>query len=366
MAKMSFIDPYEPCFCGSGNKYKFCCKNKPVKLFHNPNESFIYGQRNKKKLSFCLHEDDNCSGGIIKSHSIQNNKILSTLAVNSHVYVVDFNAQNFGGIDIKPKGKKEATVSNCFCKYHDTTIFRDIELKDYNYEAKQNYLYAYRAFSKACFSRMDMLNTQQVLFEANHIMFEQKIFADSIRGAMRDAKEDEKTRHILNIALDKQDWNIFETVSITLEYEIKFATSYVSPISYDLKGQEINDLWNTTAIMKNIYVTMFPENGKSYILISWLRDDADTFKDLKEQFQMLQTKEEVMFRTFNNMVICQSDNFALSPMLVNSWDEETKKFFLAQLAALFLSNKNGNISIQIEKNLISFPSKINLFQELCI
>lgn len=28
--KMTPIDIYSPCFCGSGKKYKFCCANKPI------------------------------------------------------------------------------------------------------------------------------------------------------------------------------------------------------------------------------------------------------------------------------------------------------------------------------------------------
>lgn len=93
MKKKQIVDPYEPCLCGSGKKYKFCCYLKPEKEFHNSNESYIYVERHKKKLEFCLHVDCNCSGKIIRSHSFQNNKILSKLSVKGHVYCVGYNAK---------------------------------------------------------------------------------------------------------------------------------------------------------------------------------------------------------------------------------------------------------------------------------
>ena len=43
---------------------------------------------------------------IIKAYSIQNNKILSKLAIDGHVYVAEFNANKFGGLDFKKVWKK--------------------------------------------------------------------------------------------------------------------------------------------------------------------------------------------------------------------------------------------------------------------
>lgn len=155
--KKQLIDPYELCPCGSEKKYKFCCYQKKDMVFHNSNEVIAYVRKNKLKLSFCLHADEHCSGEIIKSNSIQNNKILSKLSVNSHVYSAGFNVNNFGGADLKRCGKKEATISTCFCLHHDTELFKNIELVDYKYTSEQNFLYAYRAFSKTYYDKKDEL-----------------------------------------------------------------------------------------------------------------------------------------------------------------------------------------------------------------
>ena len=87
--KKVISDIYIPCPCGSGKKYKFCCYGIEDKKFHSPNELYMYVVKQKNKKAFCIHNDEKCHKEIIKAHSIQNNKILSKLATDGHVYVAD-------------------------------------------------------------------------------------------------------------------------------------------------------------------------------------------------------------------------------------------------------------------------------------
>ncbi len=163
-------------------------------------------------------------------------------------------------------------------------------------------------------------------------------------------------------ALDNKDYAVIETVTITLDYEIKFATCYMCPITYDLMGNRINDIWSVDDPMKNIFVNMFPENGKAYILISWLKSDSQDFQQLKEQFVKLQKNKELLINTLNNLVACESDNFAISPEIVEGWDMDTKEFFLSEFVSFILQSSTGSVGEIVEKNLISFPCKFNLFK----
>lgn len=47
-------------------------------------------------------------------------------------------------------------------------------------------------------------------------------------------------------------------------------------------GKQINDPWDMTTPRKNIFVNIFLEAGKSYILISWLRSDSAYFVNYKK------------------------------------------------------------------------------------
>lgn len=364
MKKIQLVEPYEPCLCGSGKKYKFCCYGKPSKKFHNAKESYVVIQQNKKKSEFCLHEDCNCSGKIIKSHSIQNNKILSKLSVNNHVYVAAYNAEELAGCDLKLYGKNEATTSYCFCSHHDNEIFMDIEHKNYEYTDRQNLLYAYRAFSKAYFDKIDKRNADIYEFQnCQEQVLSNKGIIDNIRGTIIDVEEFNTIKDLFNKAIDNNDYSIIETVTITLDYEIKFATSYLSPVSYDFRGNQINDPWDMAKPRKNIFVNIFPENGKSYIIVSWLKKDSKDFKLYKDQLLKLQGDKEKFYNTMNNMIACQSDNFAFSPQLIDSWDKETLESFKYEFVSfLFGTQSIKNIGIEIEKRLVDFKCKFDLFK----
>lgn len=353
-------------FVGVVKSINFVAIKKKDKEFHNSHESMTYVMKNKKKLLFCLHEDCNCSSQIIKSHSIQNNKILSKLSVNNHVYTISTDPNQIMGVDIKKCGKNDATTSTCFCLNHDTDIFKPIELKDYEYSEEQNFLYAYRAFSKAYYDKLDEQAAQQCIFAACPNRYIELGLVGRMRGTTIGVQENEAIRLYLNKALDERRFSAVETITITFDFEIQFATSYMCPMSYDLMGNQINDVWSMKDRMKNIFVSMFPENGKSYVLISWLDIDAISFLEVKEQFKSLRdnSNKRFLINTLNNMVACQSDNFAFNPKYFESWDKETKDNFLNEFKSFLIGSKNiENIGLEIEKRLVIFPCKFNLFKK---
>lgn len=312
-----------------------------------------------------MYSNGDCRGDIIRAHSIQNNKILSKLASDGHVYVPDFNQDKFGGVDLKKKGRNEATTATCFCKYHDTELFKDIELREYQYEEKQNFLYAYRAFSKYYYDRIIGLEDTRDMFRVAPNMMLALGTAERIKGLEISVEEDEVLKTTFNTALQHERFDEVQTITITLDYEVGFATAYMSPLSYDLKGNMISDVWSSSGRMRNIYVSIFPENGKTYILISWLKEDSGVmFEELKKQFKEVEKNKETLLRTLNNMVACHSDNIVFSKKLLDRWGEDIKNEFLSQCVSSFLAINGENIGLKIEKNLTRFKCQFDLF--ICV
>ena len=117
--------------------------------------------------------------------------------------------------------------------------------------------------------------------------------------------------------------------------------------------------------MKNIYVSIFPEKGKTYILISWLKEDNDyKFDKFQEQFEEVKRNEEVLLNVLNNMVACQSDNFVFSKKLLDSWGEEKIEVFRHQCMSSFLALNGKNIGLAIEKNIKRFKCQFDLFENI--
>lgn len=88
----------DPCWCGSGVKYKKCHLDREQAEPPNIWEFASEQKRNYSK-KYCIHPSANvgvCEGKIVKAHTIQKSGGLSRIAENGHVYQLDFR-QNAAG-----------------------------------------------------------------------------------------------------------------------------------------------------------------------------------------------------------------------------------------------------------------------------
>ena len=357
----SSIDPYENCPCSSGKKYRFCCSTKKNKDFHNQNEFANYCMKYTKALSFCLFEDETCEGGIINSHSVQNNRILSKLAVDGHVQSLKRDINSLFGVNMDIISKNIVTTSRCFCNHHDTKIFLPIEKEALTKSNEKYLLFAYRAFSKAYYDRLQEIEGFHTLFDVRPEHFKiHKIIMDQWRGAELTKIDNERIKKIFNDAITNQDYDVIDTLVFKLDYEIHFATSFMTPIEYDLRNHVINNMAEMKEIrMKNLFINIFPEDGRSIILISWLKDDSNAFKNFKEQvLYLFMEKRDIFINMMNNLVVYYSDNFAINPTMIQQWGILKRSEFL-KACGLFMTNRSDEIS----NNLICNKYSFNLFEK---
>jgi hypothetical protein len=105
-----------PCLCGSGKKYKKCCIDKADDAdFSNPFNVFKTMNTSMKQryIKQCVHPiKSECNERIVKSHSIQNNRILNKLAVEG--YVITMAQENLFFMTGQQIGRKLATTFSGF------------------------------------------------------------------------------------------------------------------------------------------------------------------------------------------------------------------------------------------------------------
>jgi hypothetical protein len=149
----------DPCWCGSGKKYKRCHLSREDAPSPNVGD-FINAQRHSTP-TLCFHPNAssaNCSGKIIKAHTVQRNGGLSQIAKDGHVYTAanDISSviQNQGEITLKLTGLKTATTFTGFCNRHDTEIFKPIETVPFNPSSEHAFLLAYRVLCKELYAKM--------------------------------------------------------------------------------------------------------------------------------------------------------------------------------------------------------------------
>lgn len=183
------IHDNELCPCGSEKTYLECCKNrkdKPVKKSKKPLNIQIMEQFRKNQIKCCLFPDSSrCVKHIKEAHALQNNKIISQLAEDGHVYILNSNKppQVIPIENEEPEiltmidrvGVNHATTATCFCDIHDDEVFAPIEKGAPAFDKdsdEHKYIYAYKAF----------------IFEYYKKLVEQKVSRENITNTPSVAK----------------------------------------------------------------------------------------------------------------------------------------------------------------------------------
>lgn len=227
-------------------------------------EIFRRGVENSKK---CWHPEagiKTCkldkTGKILVSaaHSIQNNGVLSKISKNGHVTTYSRDSAGFDGKDV---GKGLASIFWGFCNKHDA-MFRPIESEGYLGSQEQNFLYAYRAF-----------------VIASHKKLEASSYIDFGEQATNDINA---TKEIFDDAIINKNYEVIEThrIELPLSYPIAVSTSFY--LDFDFVG---NSIPHSDERMETIFITIFPDNGKTYLLLSYLAQDKFLYGKFVEQLE---------------------------------------------------------------------------------
>lgn len=324
--------------------------------------------RNENIYSECIHKDSKCSDNIVKAHSIQNNRILNKLSKNGEVLQFSLdNISEVGIFNLKKVGRKKATTFTGFCGYHDKELFKPIEDKDYiPGDIKQEFIFAYRTIAKEYHSKKTSINIYTKLLqmtEKNDMEAMQKYFtninnesmqmlkltAESfIEGLDMSLKDLEKYNTAMKINLSRKRYNKVETKVIEFDEEYSLAVSSTFYMTNDLEGNIINDLSNLKATMIPTMLTVIPQNGKTYILISYFSKDRERFRFINEQILNKSKDEQKII--ISNLIIQYCENFVFSPSKWETMDENEQKNIVAGF---------NDISSNIYVSQIN--SKYNLF-----
>lgn len=391
---MENIKNDEDCPCGSGLKFIDCCKfngtpaeRRSVKQFKNDRSitKFVRKKYDDSNILLCLHpEHGECKGNIIKAHSLQDNRILSKLAVNNHVMVVShkseiiktikrnrlteeyvnnlilnspesiskeikeelseiekaYGSKKFYGIEfeseveqavlkyeMESKRKKDATIFTGFCKYHDSRVFSPIEDYTYNEEVEQDFLFAYRAFSQEYHEKLRAIDEYRRIFENDPQLYKDIKYILDYRYMQIDEEYMNRLKEKFDQAIINGDYNIFETVRIKLPKAYDFAVTAMIAPEICLNGKTLNDKYLLEeSSCKSLYLTIFPTEIETIVLISWLKEDSEHYKDYKNQILGLSKRK---FKCYlNNLIPAYTPNVVLSPRLWEKQSESSKNKFL--------------------------------------
>ncbi len=306
------------CHCGSGKKYKFCCMRKEDAIKREEINKKISSALRSFRAKECLYPDhSNCKGKIIEAHSIQNNKTLSKISENGEVMMISHDATEFDfKVRAKKIGRSRATVFTGFCGYHDKTVFQSIEDNVYTPgDLEQNALFAYRAFAKEFHAKLSAYN-----FFKDHE-------GDGLAGNEAAKRDADYYQNVFGRMFKEKDFGLVETKYISLPDEFDFAVSGGITFNYDFIGNQVNDLLDLEKRAVSVFVTIFPENGKTNFLFSYLSEDSSFFEFLDEQLVNIDDKN---FKIRISNLVTLMENIVISPILWSKVGESSQKIVLSR------------------------------------
>jgi hypothetical protein len=327
------------------------------------------------QLRECFHADSDCSSQIIKAHSIQKNRILSNLSDNGHILMFQSSIE-YAGLNWKPSeiGLHKATVFTGFCKNHDQKIFEPIDIYEFqSYNEEQEFLFAYKALAKeqhtnlslfeAYKSVLNWLRTKNTIELKKHSFikdeseFETKTelipyLTHTVKELKVASKNLQSYQITFNTNLDAEKYSNLESKILIIPNEYLIACSSCISLTKDFKGRKINDLTNLNTMLKYLFLTIFPQNGSTYVLLSYLKKHKHSFTFIDTQ--ILNKNIEEQKKLVSNILLKHVENFTISPTLWNSIEDEKKE----KITDIYCKNINP-----FETNLNRIDN-VNIFVDL--
>lgn len=313
----------EFCPCGSGKKYKKCCLNKSdeQRLAEAVMRSSDYLKK-EAHIKQCLHPNkDECDEKIVKAHAIQNNRILNKISEKGMVISMD-GVQHLLFQTAETRGRKVATIFTGFCKYHDKTLFQEIEDKPFVCTPKQLFLLTYRTLAWHYHKKQEQINAVAIYYEkmrqegydfAKSENFLEYLTMLSVGHSDNDIEKKCFDAHLLD-----GNYDAISAVVWEIPYEVSFAVSMMTELEHDIQGNQLNDMMADEP-SKKIYLNIFPADGKSFCIWSWQRDNDKCYAAFGKQFEQLSVTDRENY--FNNNLPRWTDSIVISPRLWNYWKQ---------------------------------------------
>ena len=366
--RMKQIDPYEPCPCGSEKNFKFCCyqiarKSKDsAHKFSDYTDKRLHHEITKMwddtDFKVCLgFNEEECKPLIKSAHAIQNNRILNRISENGHVYTIASKVSQKGvNAEFKKISKNKASTFFGFCDFHDTELFKPIELNEYTEENIQNFLFAFRGFCLEYHRKIRKMETTRNGLKIHPASMLSPMSIYGYRVAEFDLADCKTEYELFKDDYQNSNYENLVTIHRTLNYEVEFAISSACAVQDDLLGNEINDIFSIEAeLIPNIYINIFPVQNKTSIILSYHKNYEHVYKEYFEQIQALSDSDLEEYLNF--LIINYTENVFFSPRLIDAMGEPEKETLLKSFQASV--NYNKGLELLMDGEFFKF----NLFKQ---
>ena len=286
----------EPCWCGSGRKYKRC------HLLRGREERLTFGAvKDKVERSAayrtCLHPEASreLCGGVISAHTLPRSRVLQAIAtIDNHVmsfHPVRIDAQ--GRLKAQRRGWRRAATFEAFCDVHDGTVFAPLEGEPFEGTAPQIFLIGYRAVCWELYQKIrairgspavrDLLDRGLDPAEQREVQFVLQAQAD---GFEKGRAESLRVKLAMDRALIAEDYSNYSMVEVLLAGSTSVvATGAVTP-NRTLAGKQLQVLHDPSHPSEWLAFGVDVGDRGTSIVFLWVRGEESTSLYMNEILEL--------------------------------------------------------------------------------
>ncbi|MFC1864488.1 YecA family protein [Chloroflexota bacterium] len=289
----------DPCWCGSGLKYKRCHlgreRQEPINFW-----SIAREHRKVFSVKECLVPESlksECSGPIVNAHTVPRSESLLKIARDNHVYSLVLDLENRakykGRAEPELVGIKKASTFSGFCSNHDNSIFAPIERRPFIESPEQCFLLAYRAVAMELFKKKAALSASSIRRQTdrgkgkNEQRMIQSFNASFDTGVSAGLKDMEYHKQLYDKVLLNKDFKDIRAYVLVFDQPPPVMCSSVYSLEHDFKGNMLQDLNNLDVIVRQITYTSFYSEGHGFIVFSWLSESDVVCRQLIDSIRGL-------------------------------------------------------------------------------
>lgn len=276
---------YEPCWCGSGKKYKKCHmlreQKKPYTIgkLQNLQRKIFWRKRG------CMHplaSPESCRGKVIDSHSIQRKGPLKQI-IDTTGHVLHFeDDQTISEMEASKIGWRKASIFPGYCSGHDTSLFSPIEKGEFSGEHWHCVLHAFRNVCNELYKNLafiESLEFQRTVidrgFDLDRQIAVQLSFTKSIEGKKKSLEESDSLRKKFESAIIQEKFDLFESKCYFFQGNMDVVSSSVFQCEFDFSGNKFIDMWDLNLDAEMLSHSVLSTEDGGAIIFVWLKDEQD-------------------------------------------------------------------------------------------
>jgi hypothetical protein len=311
----------DPCWCGSGKKYKRCHFNRQFEK-RLPFEALFDKLREATQKKICFHPDASATAcrQIISAHTVQRSRVLGKL-VGSDNHVLTFNTLDQRAYPPNAPsrvGWRDASTVTGFCARHDSVTFAPLEQFPFVGSLEQCFLLGYRAACHEIFHKQGVVAS----YETTRNLVDRGLTPELQRraqaalhlshlGAQKGLSDLVKYKTQLDHALQTRNFGVCSAVVIEFAGDLSVSCSGTISPNADLSGRQLQILHLETTTIESVSISVDATPAGGVAVFVWFAGHKTPEEFINsllamDENQQINTLPQLFFQYLENTYFSES------------------------------------------------------------